>query len=211
MPAAVLLLLGLLLMFIIAGVVWRISSRRSSLPCPSWLSWLVEMENPLQRNYNASSIIQQLEIQPGMKVLDAGCGPGRVSIPLAIAVGSHGAVVAMDMQRRMLDRAREKAKAVGLTNIDFRETAIEASGLGTGEIDRAVLATVLGEIPDRQAALREIHRALKAGGILAISEIVLDPHYQSRSTILKLASQTGFHEKEFKGNRFSFTLLLEKG
>ena len=211
MPSSILILLGALLIFFIAGIVWRCSSRHISIPCPSWLAWLVEMENPLQKNYNASSLIRQLGIQPGMKVLDAGCGPGRVSIPLAVAVGPEGRVVAVDVQPRMLDRARGKARSGGLTNIEFLETAIETGGLVDAEFDRVVLAAVLGEIPDRQGAMREIYRALKAGGILAISEIVLDPHYQSRSTILKLASQTGFHEKEFKGNRFSFTLLLEKG
>ena len=54
--------------------------------------------------------------------------------------------------------------------------------------DRALLVTVLGEIPDRDAALRAIFDALKPGGILSITEILRDPHYQRRTTVLRLAA-----------------------
>jgi SAM-dependent methyltransferase len=76
--------------------------------------------------------------------------------------------------------------------------------------DRAILVTVLGEIPDRAAALREIFEALKPGGFLSITELMLDPHYQSRLTVLRLTRQLGFREKEFFGNVFAFTLNLVK-
>jgi ubiquinone/menaquinone biosynthesis C-methylase UbiE len=88
--------------------------------------------------------------------------------------------------------------------------AIEAGKLGSNQYDRVILVSVLGEIPDRQSALREIHRALKPGGILSITEIIFDPHYQSRGTILKLVGSAGFQEKAFFGNRFAFTVHLEK-
>ncbi len=76
--------------------------------------------------------------------------------------------------------------------------------------DRALLVTVLGEIPDREAALSQIFQALKPGGILSVTEIIFDPHYQSRSTVLRLASAAGFQEKAFFGNRIAFTLNFEK-
>jgi ubiquinone/menaquinone biosynthesis C-methylase UbiE len=204
------ILLGLVILFFLVGIVWRLSSRRTSLPCPSWLAWLLEIENPFAKNYNASSIIQQLDLEPGMRVLDAGCGPGRVTIPLAKALYPQGEVVAIDIQPRMLTRAREKAKAAGLANIDFRELAIEAGKLGVAQFDRILLIGVLGEIPNRESAIQEIHRALKPGGILSVTEIVFDPHYQSRRAILQLASSAGFREKAFFGNRFAFSLQLEK-
>jgi ubiquinone/menaquinone biosynthesis C-methylase UbiE len=110
----------------------------------------------------------------------------------------------------MLNRARQKAQAAGLQNIRFRELAIEGGKLGEALYDRVILVTVLGEIPDRKGAFREIHRALKPGGILSITEIMFDPHYQSRRVILELASMAGFRERAFFGNRFAFTLHLEK-
>ena len=204
------ILLTLVILFVTVIVGWRIFSRRSSLPCPSWLAWLVEMDNPYAQNYNARSIIERLDIQPGMRVLDAGCGPGRVTIPLARAVGAQGEVDALDIQARMLRRAKDKAQAAGLTNITFLEMAIESGTLGSNLYDRVVLVTVLGEIPDRQSGLRGIHRAMKPGGILSISEFLFDPHYQSRGTILKLARPVGLREKAFFGNRFAFTVHLEK-
>jgi ubiquinone/menaquinone biosynthesis C-methylase UbiE len=145
-----------------------------------------------------------------MHVLDAGCGPGRVTIPLARAVGPHGEVVALDIQPRMLQRARHRAQAAGLKNITFLDMAIESGKLGLGRYDRAVLVAVLGEIPDRQSALREIYGALKPGGILSVTEIMLDPHYQSRSAIVNFAKSAGFREEAFFGNKLAFTLHLEK-
>jgi ubiquinone/menaquinone biosynthesis C-methylase UbiE len=210
MTLAIQICLGLVILFVLVAVGWRLSSRRTSLPCPPWLAWLVELDNPYAKNYNASSIIQGLDLRPGIRVLDAGCGPGRVTIPLARAIGTQGEVVAIDIQPRMLHRAREKAQAAGLTNIQFQELAIEGGKLGNAQYDRVPLVTVLGEIPDRESAFQEIHRALKPGGILSVTEIMFDPHYQSRGAILQLASSAGFREKAFFGNRFAFTLHLEK-
>jgi predicted methyltransferase len=59
-------------------------------------------------------------------------------------------------------------------------------------------------------ALQEIFGTLKPGGILLIEETLRDPHFQTRSTVTRLAGAAGFFEKEFSGNRFSYTLTLEK-
>jgi len=210
MPQAIQICLGLAILLLVVPVGWRLASRRTSLPCPSWLAWLVELDNPLATNSSARSIIQRLDLELGMKVLDAGCGPGRVTIPLAQSLGTQGEVVAIDIQPRMLRRAKDKARAAGLTNTQFLQLAIGAGKLDANQYDRVILVTVLGEIPDRQSALQEIYLALKPGGILSVTEIMFDPHYQSRQTILQLANPTGFQEKAFFGHRFAFTLHLAK-
>jgi ubiquinone/menaquinone biosynthesis C-methylase UbiE len=202
------LLLAILFLIVVAG--WRLISRRSSLPCPSWLAWLVEVDNPLAKDYSAGSIVRRLELRPGMRVLDAGCGPGRITIPLARALGSEGEVVAIDVQPRMLQRAAARSRMAGVTNIKFLELPIGAGKIERDRYDRILLVAVLGEIPDRGAALGEIFYALVPGGILSISEIIADPHYQSHDAILKLALPLGFHERAFFGNRFAYTLHLEK-
>jgi len=195
---------------IVIAAGWRLISRRVSLPCPSWLAWLVEAETPFAKQYNAESVIRHLNLAGGMNVLDAGCGPGRVTIPVAKALGSGGYVTAVDIQSRMLDRVRVKAAAANLTNIHFVNVPIESGTLGESRFDRVLLVTVLGEIPDRAAALRAIHRLLNPDGFLSITEILADPHYQSRKTILRLAGAAGFRERAFFGNRFSFTVHREK-
>lgn len=204
------ILLVVVVLLLVVTTAWRLVSRRCSLPCPSWLGWLVELDNPFAGNYNARSIIRRLDLQPGMRVLDAGCGPGRIAIPLAQALGAEGQVVAVDVQPRMLRWAADRARAAGVGNIEFRELSLGTGNLEKSRYQRVVLVTVLGEIPDRRSALREIFDALVPGGFLSISEILVDPHYQSRGTILKLAAPAGFREKAFFGNRLSFTLHLEK-
>ena len=192
------------------SVVWRLASRRHSLPCPVWLRWFVELDNPFTKTNRAAVIIQHLDIQPGMSVLDAGCGPGRLTVPLAKQVGQNGEVVAMDIQAGMLQRAREKAQADNFTNIRFVQVGIGEGKLERSRFDRALLVTVLGEIPDREIALKEIFDALKPGGILSVTEIIFDPHFQSRGTVQRLATLVGFKEKAFFGNRIAYTLNLEK-
>ncbi len=210
MTSSIYICSGLAGLIVLIAIAWRFASRRRSLPCPTWLGWLVEFNNPFAEGISARAIVGRLNLQPGMKVLDVGCGPGRLTIPIAEQIGPQGEVVAIDIQPGMLRRAREKAQAANLNNIRFLQAAAGEGKLGYSQYDRALLVTVLGEIPDRQAALKEILDALKPGGILAVTEIILDPHFQSHGTVLQLAGTVGFREKEFFGNRLAFTLNLEK-
>ena len=210
MGASVYVILGAAVLALVVFALWRFSSRRKSLPCPVWLRWLVELDNPFTKTNRAATIIAHLDLRPGMIVLDAGCGPGRLAIPIAEIVERQGRVVALDLQPGMLARAKEKGQARNLTNIDFVEAALGSRTLPRNHFDRALLVTVLGEIPDRPAALGEIFYALKPGGILSITEVIFDPHFQRRGTVTRLASEAGFREKEFFGNRLAYTLNLEK-
>ena len=189
---------------------WRLASNRRSLPCPAWLSWLVELDNPLFRNNRAQAIIAGLDVKPGMTALDAGCGPGRVCIPLAVKVGPLGHVVVLDAQEAMLQKAAAKAKRARLSNIEFRHARLGEGRPISGRFDRAVLAAVLGEIPNRAAAMTEIYNALACGGILAVTELIADPHFQSMAVVRKLAREAGYKEHCATGSRLSYTLYLEK-
>jgi ubiquinone/menaquinone biosynthesis C-methylase UbiE len=194
----------------IVWVVWRLSSRRHALPCPSWLGWMVEMDNPFTEVNRARVIVGLLELDPGMKVLDAGCGPGRLTLPLAEAVGPQGEVTALDIQDGMLDRVREKVRAANLQNVQYLQAGLGSGKLAQAYYDRALLVTVLGEIPDRMAALKEIYDALKPGGIISVTEVIFDPHFQRREAVLQEAQAAGFKEKNFFGRRLAYTLHLEK-
>jgi 2-polyprenyl-3-methyl-5-hydroxy-6-metoxy-1,4-benzoquinol methylase len=210
MPTLLYIFVGVVGLILLTFIVWRFASRRSSLPCPAWLGWMVELDNPFARSNRAANIVNGLDLQPGMKVLDVGCGPGRLTIPLAQRVGPQGEVLAMDIQAGMLQRAQAKAQAANLNNIRFLQAGAGEGKLERARYDQAVLVTVLGEIPDQEAALREVVGALKPGGILSVTETVFDPHYQSRNTVLRLASTVGLRQKDFSGNWLAFTLNLEK-
>lgn len=201
----ILVTLGLLV-----SMIWRFFSRRHTLPCPSWLGWLVELDNPFTKTNRANVIIEHLNLQPGMKVLDVGCGPGRLTIPTAQKIGPEGEVVAMDIQLGMLERVQSKAQKARLHNIRFLQAGIGEGRLEHNYYDRALLVTVLGEIPEQEKALKEIFDALKPSGILSVTEVIFDPHFQSKKTVLGLARSVGFQEKKFIGNRFAYTILLEK-
>lgn len=203
------ILLGVVGLLLLVGVTWRLASRRRSLPCPVWLRWFVELDNPFTRTNRAATIIEHLELEDDMAVLDVGCGPGRVAVPLAERV-PKGEVVAVDIQDGMLRRAKEKAQNAHVPNIRFVQAGAGEGKLERNHFDRALLVAVLGEIPNQQAALQEISDALKPGGILSVTELIFDPHFQSRRKVTQLAEAAGFREHKFFGTRLAFTLNLQK-
>jgi ubiquinone/menaquinone biosynthesis C-methylase UbiE len=171
---------------------------------------MVELDNPFTKTNRAHVIIEHLGLQRGMKVLDAGCGPGRLAIPAAEGVGPQGEVVAVDIQAGMLDRAREKARAANLTNVEFRQIGLGEGKLEQAKYDRALLVTVLGEIPKQKMVLEEVFDTLKPNGILSITEVIFDPHFQTRGAVLKVAGAAGFQERAFFGNSIAYTVHLTK-
>jgi SAM-dependent methyltransferase len=201
---------GFIVLLGMIAIIWRFSSHRSSIPCPTWLSWLVELDNPFLKNNSARQIIQHLALEPGMKVLDFGCGPGRLTIPVAKQIGPTGEVTAFDIQAGMLQRVRVKAQTEQLDNIQFIQGGAGEGKLGYNQYDRALLVTVLGEIPDQKAAMAEIFDSLKPSGILSVTEVIADPHFQRRESVARMANSVGFVETAFFGNRLSYTINFEK-
>lgn len=200
---------AVIILFVIM-VMWRFLSTRQSLPCPTWLSWMVEMDNPFAKVAHAKTIIKNLGLKPDMQIIDIGCGPGRVTIPLAHHVGLRGTVTAMDIQQGMLEKLRAKAKKLRQQNIIYLCAGLGEGKLESEKYDRAVLVTVLGEIPGQSEAMKEIYACLKPGGILSVTEIIFDPHFQSRGKVKKLAESVGFKEHQRFGNALAYTLNFVK-
>ena len=203
---AVLAGFGLLLLMVV--VLWR--SRRNPHPCPWWLRWL--LENPHMRAVAGSALlIERMQLKPGMHVLDVGCGPGRLTIPLARHVGPQGHVTAFDIQERMLEILRARLERDRLNHVEIvRGRAGEGDIQWENVFDRAILVTVLGEIPNKAKALREILRALKPGGILSVTEVLPDPDYLSRDTVTRLTAAAGFEFESRHGNVLAFTLNVRR-
>ena len=126
------------------------------------------------------------------------------------AVGQQGEVTGLDIQDGMLARVGAKVQTAGLQNVKFLQAGLGDGKLPQAYFDRVVLVTVLGEIPDQMKALKEIHSALIPGGILSVTEVIFDPHFQRRETVLRMAHTAGFKEKNFFGRSLAYTLHLEK-
>jgi SAM-dependent methyltransferase len=104
------------------------------------------------------------------------------------------------------------AGELGLTNVGtLCGDCTQPNLLPEDTFDRAWLVAVLGEIPDQAAALRQIHRALRPGGTLAVAEVFgIDPHYQSPQTVRRLGLTAGFEPGERLGPWWFFTQQLVK-
>jgi ubiquinone/menaquinone biosynthesis C-methylase UbiE len=193
----------------LATVIAFLRQRRRPIPHPPRLTFL--FENPLVGAFVGPEwLIERLELTPGMRVLDAGCGPGRLTIPLAKAVGPAGEVVALDGQPGMLAKLEERLRAGGITNVRPLRAGLGEGSLGERGFDRVVLAMVLGEVRDRASALRELYAALRPGGILSVTEIFGDPDHRRPDTVRREAEAAGFMLVKRFGGFPAYTLNLEK-
>lgn len=199
----------LILVIILLSAGWRYASQRRTLPCPVWMKWMLDPPFAWMSGRTGKTI-EFLDLAPGMRVLDAGCGPGRVTIPVAKIVGPDGNVTAMDIQEGMLAEVKKRAEKEGVLNIRYLQGGIGEGKTSQEVYDRIVMVTVLGEIPDRKKALEEMYGALKRGGMLLIEETIRDPHFQRVQTVRNLAGGVGFVEKGWHGSRFNYCILLGK-
>ncbi len=113
------------------------------------------------------------EIRPGEKVVDVGCGAGIDSLIAAGMVGAAGRVIGVDMSPDMLEKARQAASELGQNNVEFREGYGEELPVEDGWADVIISNGVLNLMPDKAAALREMHRVLNPRGRLQIGDILV--------------------------------------
>jgi ubiquinone/menaquinone biosynthesis C-methylase UbiE len=121
-----------------------------------------------------------------------------------------GEVIGLDIQPGMIERLKARAAQAGVSNLTPILGDATQSHFPPDYFDVIYFCTVLGEIPDRAAALHQCQAALKPGGLLSITEIFPDPHYQSRTTVQRLAESVGFQLQAIHGSWYFFTANFVK-
>ena len=130
-----------------------------------WNKWWPDFEKAAQI-VNAR-LVELARIKAGDRVLDIATGNGEPAVTAARVVGASGHVVAVDQSGGMLAIGRERARALGLKNIDFVEADAESMKLDDHSFDAGVCRWGLMFMPDLKGTLRTIHRALKPGARFA--------------------------------------------
>ena len=131
---------------------------------PGYSSPMIEFMARHSAEVEAGFFLPQL--QPGMDLLDAGCGPGSITLGLAQAV-APGRVIGIDIEDSQFEQAREAAENKRL-NVGFRKASVYELPFADRQFDAAFSHAVLESLTDPAAALAEIRRVLKPGGVIGL-------------------------------------------
>ncbi len=146
--------------------------------------WLMNIEDFFWRRIDARAAT--FGIQPGMTVVDYGCGPGRYTTRFARLVGEGGRVYAVDIHELALREVQKRAGRLGLRNV----TPVLAHGYDStlleGVADVVCCLDMFFGVRDPSALLAELRRITRPAGVL-----VIDDGHQSRSTTLAKIRASG--------------------
>ena len=164
-----------------------------------------------RRNAETHAAYLLSHLEPGMKVLDFGCGPGTITVGLAQAV-PIGEVHGVDMEHSQIDLARAAASAGGHHNAEFHVGNVYELPFEDNSFDAAHCHAVLMHVPDTLRALQEVKRVLKPEGIIGGREMIASSSFsepmgettdEAWATFIKLLEANGGHPemgKELKSH-----------
>ena len=194
----------------IATVAWAqgthpVSGRRiANIMGHQAAAWLERPEREAEEA--PSKAIAALNIKPGLIIADIGAGSGYYSLLLADATGATGRVYATDIQPEMLALIKKKLDAGLVQNVTLVLGTATETRLPDGAIDLAIMVDVYHELPQPQAFLQSVKRALKPGGRLILIEFRKeDPRVPIREEH-KMSVREARIELEAGGFRFERTI-----
>jgi len=160
--------------------------------CPWWIGYL--LVNPLRRLMQDPANILKPYVRSGMTVLEPGSGMGFFTLELARLVGPSGRVIAVDVQPRMIEGLKRRAKKAGLLDrIDARAVpanSLELGGLGE-QIDFVFAGFVVHEMPAAASFFAEATKAMKPGATLLLAEPAGDVSETEFEEQLAVAASAG--------------------
>lgn len=189
-------LTGVVIALLAVAVGLRVHSRLRPTPFPPWLTPILEA--PWR---DREQMVARCGIAPGERVLEVGPGAGWVTETALRVLGPAGRLVCLDIQKAMLEKVRTRLgeRAPWLVCASGSELPFRA-----GAFDRAFLLHVLGEIPDKSGAVRELARVIRGGGELAVGEALPDPDYIRPKVLSRLLHPEGFEPKNRLGGSLDY-------
>jgi SAM-dependent methyltransferase len=108
-------------------------------------------------------------LRPGLRLLDAGCGPGSITLGFARVI-TPGEVVGIDIEPAMVEAARQSARKSEVTNARFEAGNAMELPFSDGAFDAVFAHTLLEHVPDPQRVVGELRRVLKPGGVVGVRD-----------------------------------------
>lgn len=165
--------------------------------------------NPLRKLIlSPSKLTSCLSLNQNANVLELGCGPGYYSATVARNI-QGGKLTLADIQQEMLDMAKKRLESLDISNVNYVQADATALPFENDSFDVVYLVAVLGEVPDEEKCIRELHRVLRTGGLLSVSEQSYDPHFISIPQIRSMVGDAFNFERTF-GNRRNYTANFRK-
>ena len=175
--------------------------------CPWWLAYT--FDNPLRYLIHNPKKILSTHIQEGMSVMDVGCGMGFFTLGLAELVGETGQVLAVDLQKQMLDIMMKRATRKGLAHRIIQYKAKPNTIGVTTPVDFVLAFWMIHEVPDPAIFFKEIKTILKSSAKLLYTEPTFHVPEKRFNEILAIAEQAGLSINRTLSIRFSRAVLLE--
>jgi ubiquinone/menaquinone biosynthesis C-methylase UbiE len=184
-----------------AALWWR----KHPSACPYSQRFWVEAPHPFITRERLRSALQPAA---GERVLEVGPGTGYYALPVARWLEPSGRLDVLDIQQEMLDHTLRRAASEGIGNIAGERADAREMPYPDETFDAAYLVTVLGEIPDQDAALRELRRVVKPAGRIVVGELFGDPHMVTFRGLRDRAEAAGLKvERRLGGRLWHFTRL----
>lgn len=185
------------------------------------------MENSKKQNQeltmiDVNSVLNEINVEPGMKIADLGCGhTGHFVFPLAKVVGEKGLVYGVDVQKDALQNIEKRANLENITNVRTVWSNLEilqATKIDDQSLDAILLINILYQVNDKKLLFQEADRMSKSGGKVIVIDwlenVPMGPAAENRikkTEVESLVAEVGWKKVEdFSPGNYHFGIKFEK-